>query len=160
VASDEAGAKRADQRGYEGMERIDDWSSRHSLYDAPWCGESIAFAEFRTVVVNGGQDGGNVVRVDLRVGFGGHYSFSFPEGVELSQEVLFIDVLRCVLPEPLTKACSGFELTIETRATRSEPVLVFRSYDCAFEVHALEMYRRRDWNERNTFRDWPKPIQD
>lgn len=159
MANDEQDPLRAGARGYEDMERIADWWTRLSLHEAAMSGECISFAEIRTVPVNGGIGGQAMVRVDLRVGFVDACSYPFFEKVELSEEFLFIDVLRFALPDPLTKPCWRFALSIESRATRTEPVLVFRTADGSFEVHAMEMYRGRTASDPRRIRDWPKPLE-
>jgi hypothetical protein len=159
VANDEQDPLRADARGYEGMERIADWWTRLSLHEAPMSGNYISFAEIRTVPMNGGIGGEAIVRVDLRVGFMDACLSRFFEEAELSEEFLFIDVLRFALPDPPMKPCWRFALSIESRATRTEPVLVFRTEDGSFEVHAMEMYRGRTASDPRGIREWPKPVE-
>lgn len=160
MANDEQDPLRPDARGYKGMERIADWWSRLSLHEAAMSGECISFAEIRTVPLNGGTGGEAIVRVDLRVGFMDACVYPLFEEAELSEEFLFIDVLRFALPDPVTKPCWRFTLSIELRATRTEPVLVFRTEDGSFEVHAMEMYRGRTGSAARGIGEWPEPLED
>jgi hypothetical protein len=157
MSNDENASAWAGARGYEGMRRIDDDMSRWLLYDGFNSGVVIHSAELRTVTLDAAGHGGQMARMDLYVAFMHFYGGFLQLDEPVCDELLFIGVQRCVLPEPSEMSRGRFTLSLESCATGHRQVQVFRIDDGSFEVRAEEVYWRCGARQGS---EWPKPIRD
>ena len=157
MTNDEKTPARAGVRGYEGMQRIDDDTSLWLLYDGFNSGVIIHRAEARTVTLDAADHLGRMARMDVYVAFMKFYGGFFHIDEPVCDELLFIWVQRCVLPEPCAMTRARFVLSIEARATDPRQVMVFRTDDGSFEVHAEEVHWT--FGAKRTS-EWPRPNPD